>query len=156
MSAGGARFYLDKSLQVKHLKKWTLSSMVSTDIRKRAAPWTRLLLAAKHIPSDLNLTLTSRLSALLVGALILNIGLLAFAVFHFQAWPRELLLVIAALLTISLLALNWKFYAFLLRKRGSAFTCAAVGTHWLFYLYSGITFVVVWMSFRGARFWRAP
>ena len=154
MSAGGARFYLDKSLQVKHLKKWTLSSMVSTDIRKRAAPWTRLLLAAKHIPSDLNLTFTSRLSTLLVGALTLNIGLLAAAVFHFRAWHGELLLIVAALLAGSLLAIDWKFYAFLLRKRGLAFTCAAVGAHWLFYLYSGITFVVVWMSFHSASLWR--
>ena len=155
MSAGGARFYLDKSLQVKHLKKWTVSSTLSTDIFKRAVPWTRLLLAAKHIPSDLNLTYSSRLSALLVGALTLNIGLLAAAAFHFRAWHGGLLLITAALLAVCLLAVNWKFYAFLLHKRGLWFACASVGAHWLFYLYSGITFVVVWIEFHGARVRRA-
>src|SRR5438105_6694669 len=75
LSAGGARFYLDKSLQVKHLKNWTLSSTVSTDILRRAVPWTRLLLTAKRVPADLNLTYAARFSALLIAAFVVTICL---------------------------------------------------------------------------------
>ena len=35
---------LDKGLQVKHLKGWTLGSLLATDIFRRALPWSRLIL----------------------------------------------------------------------------------------------------------------
>jgi hypothetical protein len=152
LASGGAKLYLDKSLQVKHLKKWTLASSVKTDIFKRAVPWTQLLLAAKNIPPDLNLTYGSRLSAVLVAALIATIGLLAAAL-HFRGWRPVPLLLTAAILTLCLLGLNRQFYAFLLRKRGLGFTCAAVAAHWLFYFYSGVTFVVMWVAHHTPRLW---
>jgi len=155
LAAGGANVYLDKSLQVKHLKKWTLTSTVSTDIFKRAVPWTRLLLAAKHIPPDLNLTYSSRFSALLIAALFVNIGLLAAAPLHFHGWRLAPMLFAAALLAACLFRLNRQLYAFLARKRGFAFACAAVAAHWLFYLYSGATFVVMWIAHYTSRLWRA-
>ena len=155
MAVGGAKFYLDKSLQVKHLKKWTLTSTVSTDIFKRAVPWTRLLLAAKHIPPDLNLTYSSRFSALLIAALLVTIGLLAAAPLHFHGWRVAPMLFTAAFLAACLLALNRQLYALLARKRGFAFACAAVAAHWFFYLYSGTTFVVIWIAYYTSRLWRA-
>jgi hypothetical protein len=151
IAAGGAKFYLDKSLQVKHLKKWTLSSTVSTDIFKRAVPWTRLLLAAKHIPPDLNLNYSSRLSAVLVAALIVNICLLTVAAFDFLSWRLVPLLLTAAVLAVCLVALNSRFYAFLLGKRGFTFVCVAIAAHWLFYLYSGATFLVMWIAHHTLR-----
>jgi len=152
LASVGAKLCLDKSLQVKHLKKWTLASSVKTDIFKRAVPWTQLLLAAKNIPPDLNLTYGSRLSAVLVAALIATIGLLAAAL-HFRGWRPVPLLLTAAFLTLCLLARNRQFYAFLLRKRGFAFTCAAVAAHWLLYFYSGATFVVMWIAHHTSRLW---
>jgi len=153
LASRGAKFCLDKSLQVKHLKRWTLASSVRTDIFKRAVPWTRLLLAAKNIPPDLNLTYGSRLSAVLVAAFMSTIGLLAAAALHFRSWRWGPLLFMAALLALCLFALNRQFYAFLVRKRGLAFACAAVAAHWFFYFYSGTTFVVMWIAYHTSRLW---
>src|SRR6202011_2360901 len=36
----GVRIVLDPELQVKHLKRWTLHSMLVTDVTLRAIPWT--------------------------------------------------------------------------------------------------------------------
>jgi hypothetical protein len=155
MAAGGARFFLDKSLQVKHLKKWTLSTTVSTDIFKRAVPWTRLLLAAKCVPPDLNLTYSSRASAVLVAALLVTIGLLAASAFRWHGWRVSPMLFTAAVFVGCLLGLNGRFYAFLARKRGPVFACTAVAAHWFFYLYSSATFAVMWISDRTARLRRA-
>lgn len=51
-SESGARILLDPAIQGTHHKQWTLASMVATDIRQRAIPWSRLLLlqrgAARH------------------------------------------------------------------------------------------------------------
>jgi glycosyltransferase involved in cell wall biosynthesis len=151
LASGGARLSLDKSLQVKHLKSWTLASTVSTDVFLRAVPWSRLLLAANNIPPDLNLTYASRLSAVLVAALMMTVGLLAPAALHFRGWREGPLLWTAALLALSLLALNRQFYVFLLRKRGLAFACAAVVAHWFFYFYSGVTFLIMWIAFHTSR-----
>lgn len=67
---------LDPALQVKHLKHWTLSGMIRTDIQCRAIPWTRLIQETGQIPNDLNLRWSARVSALLsplalLGALTL-------------------------------------------------------------------------------------
>ena len=44
LSDAGRRIELDPSIQGTHHKRWTLRSMVATDIRQRAIPWSRLLL----------------------------------------------------------------------------------------------------------------
>ncbi len=56
----GWRLVLDPQLQGAHLKRWTLRSMVSTDLATRARPWARLLgkrlLERRHLPPrDFNL-----------------------------------------------------------------------------------------------------
>lgn len=56
---------LDPALHVTHLKKWTLRSVISTDIKNRAIPWTRLILATGEMPNDLNLRLSQRVAAAL-------------------------------------------------------------------------------------------
>jgi glycosyltransferase involved in cell wall biosynthesis len=51
----GHRILLDKALQGTHLKKWSLWSVIRTDIISRAIPWSRLILESKSAPNDLNL-----------------------------------------------------------------------------------------------------
>ena len=72
----GLRIRLDPSIQVKHLKRWTLASMLATDVWHRGVPWTQLLLSdagARRALGRLNLTAGGLLSALLAW-----LGLLAF------------------------------------------------------------------------------
>jgi len=45
LSRSGGRIQVRKDLEVTHLKRWTLTSLIKTDIRQRALPWSALLLA---------------------------------------------------------------------------------------------------------------
>ncbi len=61
----GRRIRLDKSLEGTHLKVWRLAGLVRCDVIDRGIPWTRLILRERNLPTDLNLTIGQRLSAIL-------------------------------------------------------------------------------------------
>ena len=105
----GARIVLDPRVQGRHLKAWTLATMIHTDFARRGLPWAELLLERRHGSTALNLGLRHRLSALAA------LGLLA----------RRPRLASAAML----LVLNRRFYALLLRREGPARAAAGVGLH---------------------------
>ena len=69
MAAAGHRIRLDRDLQVKHRKRWTLWKLLKTDLFDRAIPWTR---AMRRQPvgatNDLNLKTSQKASALLIAA----------------------------------------------------------------------------------------
>ena len=137
----GQKVRLVKRLQVKHLKKWTLRSMVQTDVFRRAVPWTQLILRTRSVPRDFNLTWTSRVSATLVGVVaVLITGLVAGLVGLASLSPR-ILATGLLLATTTLLVLNRELYSFFWRKRGSRFASGAILAHWLYLLYSGIVFL---------------
>lgn len=144
MSQAGRRILLDKRLQVKHLKKWTVSVLWRADVFGRAVPWTELILESRNLPADLNLGWSSRLSALLVvvlagGILLLPCslaGLLPFAA------PSAVGASLAALV-VALLALNAPVYAWFYKRRGAAFTAGTIIAHWIYYLYSFAVFALL-------------
>ncbi len=74
MAAEGRKMILDPDLQVKHLKRWTFWGLVKTDVLDRGIPWTELILRDQHMPNDLNLQLSQRVS---VGLVYLLLGLAA-------------------------------------------------------------------------------
>ena len=109
LAAGGARIVLDPRVQGRHLKGWTLATMIHTDFARRGLPWAELLLERGRGSAALNLGLRHRLSALAA------VGLLT---------RRSRLASVAALLV-----LNRRFYALLLRREGPARAAAGVGLH---------------------------
>lgn len=128
----GGRIRLEKSVQVKHHKVWTLGGLVRTDIFDRGIPWTLLTLERKGVASDLNLGFKSRASV--AAAVLLVLALLATP-FDMRALSA------AGALAALLLVLNHDFYGFLLRKRGLLFALAAVPLHWLYFLYCAVAYV---------------
>lgn len=130
----GYSLKLNKELQVKHQKKWTFLSLLRSDIFDRALPWTRLLLRYHHLGSkDLNLQMHARFSFLLVILLLISIGIV---------FVQPLIGgVIAAGSVISLVILNQKLYAFF-AKKGAWFLVRAILMNWLYYLYSGVSFLL--------------
>src|SRR4029078_1075487 len=88
---------------------------------------------------DLNLRSHHRISGVLV--LLLVALALAWAVFPSKSWPA--LPIALGACAVPLLFLNRDFYGFLLRRRGLWFALRAIPVHWLYYLYSAITFAVV-------------
>jgi len=139
MRAKGHRILLDKQLQAKHLKRWTLRSMLHADIFCRAVPWSMLIFESKGLVNDLNLQTSDRISAGLLG---LSLLLLPFSLLK----PQVLLVV--ALLLVSIALLNHKLYRFFFKQKGLAFAVLAFPLHLLYYLYSAVTFVLCWFTYK--------
>lgn len=130
LNHAGHRILLDHTLQVKHLKRWTLGSMLRTDILHRALPWGSLVLE-RGGAKDLNLSGSSRGSVVAVAALLVALlGSLQYPV----------LLLVGAAMALLLLLLNQAFYRFLAQKRGRGFALRAIPFHWLFYACGGLGF----------------
>ena len=130
----GYRILLDKGLQGTHLKRWSLWSMIRTDIASRAVPWSRLIQEAPKAPADLNLQPAQKASVALIG---MACAFLVVAV----AWPQSLAL--SALAIAGVVLLNRQLYAFFWRTRGLFFAAACVPLHLLYYLYSGLSYFYV-------------
>lgn len=132
---------LCKCIQVKHLKHWTPFSLLRAEVFYRALPWMALLLKIRQdrpqqyqrFASDLNLKWSSRVSVALTYAFCLAVA--AALWFQPALW-------IAGGLALGLLAINWPVYQFFYRKRGALFAARVLPWHWLYYLYSGLAFVI--------------
>ena len=120
LAASGARLELDPALQGTHLKRWTLTSMVRTDLVARGVPWVALLARERAVPTGLNLGWRQRLSA---AASVVAMASLA------TRRPRQ-----AAIAGCALVALNADFYELLLKRRGPAEAAVGVGLHLLHHL----------------------
>jgi hypothetical protein len=71
LCTSGHRIRLEKDMQCRHLKKWTLVNVLATDIFQRGIPWMTLLLANQNAPNDLNINYRSRIATVLAGLLCL-------------------------------------------------------------------------------------
>ena len=131
MRAGGFKIRLEKTLLATHLKRWTLFSLLHTDIFDRALPWARLIFQSRALRDDLNTKLRDRFSVLMVA--LLTVFLTLALITALPVWPAMLA---AALLIV----LNLDWYRFTLRRKGLIWTIPAIGWHWCYYGYSGIAF----------------
>ncbi len=138
----GYKIELQREIQVKHLKRWGVASMLRADVFYRAIPWATLILRAGKMDSDLNLQHSHRLSVVL--AFVVFLGLVGAI-----GWPPFLVFAIAAFL--GLIALNFSLYRFFQTKRGWLFSLCVIPWHWLFYFYSGVAFAIAL-----GRYWLQP
>ena len=138
LSRSGGRIRVRKDLEVTHLKHWTLSSLIRTDVFQRALPWSRLILADGHIPNELNVNRRARVAVALAGV--------AMASLPASLVVPDIALVAAACTASLLLALDWRLWAYFAAERGWWFALRAVPMQWLYYLYCGATFGWVWLA----------
>ena len=138
------RIQLIRELQVKHLKRWSLFSLLRSDILDRALPWTELILQYRQLNNDLNLRYSDRVSVVMVFCLIYLACMGPYTSHQ---------LVAIALLIALLLILNISLYKFFMSQRSILFTGAAVGLHWLSFAYSGIAFMVGTVRYTSSRFY---
>jgi glycosyltransferase involved in cell wall biosynthesis len=145
LSRAGKKIKLNKQLKAKHLKRWTLSSLLKADILRRAIPWTKLSIETRRLPRDLNLTSGARVSAGLVGLLCVASTILFLqAINVLPKVAHTLVPGVAAVLVVAMLLVivNRDVYAFFTRKRGWWFAARAIPMHWFYYFYSGAAFVI--------------
>lgn len=113
----GHRILLDPRIRGRHLKRWTVTSMVRADFGRRGVPWARLLLREGSDSTALNLGWRRRLSAM--SSVALFASLLARR-------PRTTM---AALLAN--LLLDRDLYALLARRGGPRLLVAGIVLHQL-------------------------
>ena len=134
LSAQGHRILLEPSIRGCHLKRWDFLSLVKTDIRDRAIPWTQLILRSSPPQNDLNLRWTDRASVVLSYTILLSA---AFALASSPSYAA------AALVMFGLfLGLNRGCYRFFAARRGVWFALRVIPLHFLHYLYSGLSFAI--------------
>lgn len=145
----GYKMLLDKKLQVKHIKRWEFLPMLRTDIFQRAIPWSLLILETRLMPKDLNLKMSHRFSSISVALMILMIPFFLLSHLKFYGIPVASIAGLFLLtLLINLLILNRRLYGFYARRRGLRFMMGVIPLHLLYYLYSGLSFVFCWITYR--------
>lgn len=137
MRSKGHRILLDKQLEAKHLKRWTLKSLLHADIFCRAVPWSRLILESENILNDLNLQIKERISA---GLLCLSLAILPFSIL------KPYLLFVSVILLATIPVLNYKLYRSFFQRKGLLFALLVFPLHLLYYLYSVVTFALCWLT----------
>ncbi|MCP4609823.1 MAG: glycosyltransferase [Planctomycetes bacterium] len=132
IAADGGRIVLDQTIQCKHLKRWSFSNMVKTDIFQRGIPWIDLMLRSGKAAKILNVTGSQRLS---VGLVFTASTLIVLAIW----WPWALLGTVASIIAVTLL--NIKLYHFFASRRGLWFTIKSLLLHWLYFGCCGISVI---------------
>ena len=142
----GHRIELRPDIQGKHLKRWTLRSMVVTDFRDRGVPWMKLLLSEGKAGSmaTLNLRRADKACTALVA-------LIALALPAAAAMRSVVPLLLATAAAASIVMLNHRFYRLLLGEHGLTFALAAVPLHLVFYFTGGLGAVAGILSFHYER-----
>jgi GT2 family glycosyltransferase len=135
----GARIRLDSSLQVKHLKCWSLRSFLITDLTGRAIPWTRLFLAYGYLPASLNFSCPQKVAALLAPMMSVLLPL---------SIARPSLLVPMLVCMAAALVVNRDLFGLLFRRGGLRLAIGGFALHQLYYLNCIAGFVIGLISAR--------
>lgn len=139
LRAKGYSIAMDKALQGKHLKHWSLISMIRTDLLIRAIPWTHLLIRYKHFPSDFSLGLSQRVS---VATAWLFLIVAPFIIVKPQ-YPFAVL--------ISFIGVNWPFFKFLAKNGGWLLSAVCLPLHLLYNFNAGLGFLIGALNFSLTR-----
>lgn len=133
----GRRIVLDPSIQVTHLKKWTLRAIIRTDLQDRGIPWARLLMHRGALMStgSLNLRWSEKLNTVLVWVAVL---LLLAAPITWSLTPAWIALACIAVVV----AMNLPLWVFFARVRGPVFAVLVMPAHLMYYLLNGVSFFV--------------
>ena len=133
LSDAGFRIRVDPGLVGKHLKPWTLCTMVMTDAFLRAAPWTEIILARGQFTNDLNTSPACRIGV--ASASIAVASLLTATLF-----PD--FLAVAALAFLTTLVANARVLEKFWNERGPLFTLGVVPLHVVHQLCASLGFAI--------------
>jgi glycosyltransferase involved in cell wall biosynthesis len=143
VTRAGGKIVLARDVLATHLKRWTLRNVIRTDIFQRGVPWMLLMKRCKVAETDLNVGLSGRLS-------VAATGLFGLSTIAAMFMPELGMISLTCLLTIILL--NHKFYDFLARTKGKAFTAACFPLHMIYFVCCAASVVIalsawhLWLS----------
>jgi GT2 family glycosyltransferase len=134
LSEKGKPILLNKKLQVTHGKKYTLLSLIRSDLFNRAIPWTKLMATRNVFVADLNLKPNNIIS----GLMLFFAPPLLYAIGTSFGWNVAAGAI--AFLIALYVVLNGKILVFVIRQRGLLFCVPFFWMYTLTYVYSSIGF----------------
>jgi GT2 family glycosyltransferase len=143
LSQAGYTIVLDSSLSACHLKRWTVRSVIMSDVFDRGIPWTQLILKYGGMVDDLNVKTAYRWSVVLAYAALVFAAL--------TIYDRRFLAG-AMIATIVLTLVHRRYYAFFYERRGAWFTARAWLLHVAHHLYNGVSFAAGVLLFGASRY----
>jgi hypothetical protein len=145
----GGRIVLDPELQVTHLKRWTLRSLVRTDVIDRAIPWARWSLHRGRLSPELNASPVQQFASF-VSVVVVFSGLAAIS---FPAARVPFGISVAAAGVI-----NWRLFRLFWQRGGVRLLVAGFALQQLYYfcVLTGLVFGVARYCWSGRRSVSAP
>jgi glycosyltransferase involved in cell wall biosynthesis len=149
VSDRGGQIVLDPRIQATHLKRWTLRSLVQTDVLYRAVPWVRWSLERRRLGNELNA------SPLQKVALVISVLLVASGVAAVSSGVARILF---ALLIGLAFAINHSLFRLFWRRGGVRLLVAGFALQQLYYLcaVTGLILGVARFCWPGRRSVSAP
>lgn len=133
LGRAGHHILLCRDVRATHLKRWTLRSVIRTDIFCRGVPWMLLMLRSQTVETDLNVSRSQRSSVAATGMALAALPLLARS-------PILAVVPLACLLMVGWL--NRDFYRFLARTRSASFALAAFPLHLVYFVCCGVSVAI--------------
>jgi hypothetical protein len=139
LTRAGHRIVLARDVLATHMKRWTLAEMVRTDIFRRGVPWMLLIKRTGTVETDLNVKATQKLCVALTGLTLSAAACGAAAPW----WTAGAVAGSSSVIGLAaIVALNRTFFAFLARRKGWRFACAAIPLHLVYYCCCGLSVVI--------------
>ena len=129
----GCRIRLVKDMHVEHLKRYSWSRLVRSDLIDRAAAWTRLVRVNRAGMGGLSTGRSARLSAILTAVFLVSAPLAPWS-----AWAAALAVAAPA----GVASLNAGLLGFIRRRRGWRFACASAGALLMHYAMCGLGYAI--------------
>jgi GT2 family glycosyltransferase len=126
LTASGHRIALARDVLCKHLKRWTLRSMIRTDFFQRGLPWSLLMLRSERQANDLNVDRRQKFAALAAAGSCAGLGALPLS-------PAVGAFLLACGL-LCVLSVNRAFFALLRRNGGARLALAGIALMHVYYL----------------------
>jgi GT2 family glycosyltransferase len=138
----GLKIVLARDVLATHLKRWTMSEMIRTDIFRRGVPWMLLIKRSGTLETDLNVKPGQKVCVVLTGLAFL--GLLA------SPWDARTAAA-SAMSSVAIIGLNRDFYSFLRRRRGAGFALASLPLHLIYYTCCGVSVVLALVQWHALK-----
>lgn len=129
----GYRIRIVKDMQVEHLKPYTLTRLLRSDLLHRAIPWTRLVRAGRAELGKLNTGRSGRRSVVLTAGVLLGLPLAPMS-----GWALT-----AGLLSLAgLIGFNAGLLGFIRSRRGWLFAAGSTGALLVHYSICGLGYAI--------------
>jgi glycosyltransferase involved in cell wall biosynthesis len=127
-------------IQVKHLKHWSLHSMLKTDFFYRALPWSQLSLRSGHMPDALSLRISQRISVALVCLVTMMAAYLAL---HWHAYFLTPLFATFFILLSGYWVEGWSHHSYIVSWIMGAMLVLIAGLSYVFHMRAIIPMVLI-------------